>query len=33
VRTVVITHAIKKGYTARDVDGIYITVGIGIVEI
>jgi hypothetical protein len=33
VNTVVITPATKKEYTARNADGIYITVGIGIVEI
>jgi hypothetical protein len=31
--TVVKTHATKKGYTAKNADGIYITVEIGIVEI
>jgi hypothetical protein len=30
---VVKTHATEKGYIVRSVDGIYITVGIGIVEI
>jgi len=33
VRTVVTTHATKKGYTARNADGIYIIVEIGIAEI
>jgi len=33
VNTVVKTHATEKGYTVRNVDGIYITVGIGTVEI
>jgi hypothetical protein len=31
--TVVITPATEKEYTVRNVDGIYITVGIGIAEI
>jgi len=31
--TVVKTHATKKGYTAKNADGIYITVEIGIAEI
>jgi len=32
VNTVVITQGIEKGYTAKNVGGIYTTVGIGTVD-